>query len=201
MWWLSRATSVNGDWEVKILKDGIMVVGGRVQDLSPLMRNIATYLKSLSRVAFLNQSFGGHKWPARTTPSILGIVADLANGPDVHEARFKDRPALVDTGRLRSSFNAVTSARSVQIVSRAPYAKLMNDGGLASLPVTQAVKGNLKTLLKSDPSLRPALGFLFRRDEVHAEIPPRPFIGVTDNARGKINKMLLDYLEGQQQVT
>lgn len=203
MWWLSRQTNSAGDWNVRILRDGVQALATKFNDLQPLMEMIGRYLRSASQIAFLNQSFDGKKWPARSGspghPSILGAVADLEKGPEIKDSRFTDRPALVDTGALRRSITYIAGKKTVRLTSHLPYAQLMNDGGPASLPVTVTVKNNLKALLKAEPGLRSSLGFLFGREEVHAEIPERKFLGVAESSRDKIKEMMQDYLEHEAQ--
>jgi phage gpG-like protein len=187
--------------KVRVLHDGVQLLAKGQDDLSPLMEQIGRYLQQVSRISFLNQSFDGKKWAPRrgsaNRPSILGAVQDLTDGPEIAASRFTDRPALVNTGNLRRSIRCLVNPKTVRITSTAPYAQLQNDGGTASLPVTQAVRSNLATLLRSQKQLRPALGFLFRRESVSATIPARPFLGVPSNAKAKIEAMAQEYLQSQ----
>jgi phage gpG-like protein len=206
-WWTGKDTSIyrsgggeaRNDFSVRTLRDGVQALSKQFEDLTPLMEELGRFLDAKVLVTFISQTFNGRRWPARqgsaSKPSILGVVADLTEGPEVHANRFKDRPALVDTGTLRRSIRFTTSRNSVHLRSTMPYADRAEKGWHARLPITQAVRGNLATLLRGNPSLRPALGFLFRRPSVDADVPPRPFIGVQDKDKAKINEMVRDYLQ------
>lgn len=217
MWWLSKATDAarrffggggssssnpkpaDSGFVIKPLHDGLEVVTKQFDDLTPLMQQIGTYLCQVSRVAFANQRWDGKKWLTRKAsslrPSIMGVVADLENGPEIHPNRFKDTPALVVTGNLRRSIRSEASKTSVRVFSTASYANKHNQGGSDSLPVTAAVKANLASLLKTNPALRPALGFLFNASTVSVNIPARPFLGVPQSSMPKINEMAAKFMQ------
>lgn len=189
------ATNGESDFKIKKLRDGVQVLAKQFDDLSPLMERIGQYLVRVCQVAFLNQSFDGERWPARSAPGILGIVQDLTDSPEVRESRFTDRPALVQSGALRRSIRALPGTKTVRITSSLPYAALHQHGGSSSLPVTQAVRQNLATFLRSRPNLRPKLGFLFRAAAVSAEVPARPFLGVPESSRPKLQEIARDWFE------
>lgn len=183
------------EWKIRPVKDGVQFIAKNFKDLSPLMERVGQYLKSVSLVAFANQRFDKKEWPARKTPSIMGIVEDLSRGPYVSDERFKSRKALVNTGNLRRSLSIVVSPKTVRITSNMPYATLHNEGGLNILPITATTRRNLSTFLKSHPSLRSSLGFLFRKWEVEANIPQRQFMGMPESSRPKIEEIAKKYFD------
>ncbi len=90
----------------------------------PILKQIGAVMLSESQDAFRNQGFEGSKWPARQSPNVFGIIADFHMGRRKPPARrFQDRPALMDTGRLRGSISfRVVDARSVEVGTNLPYA-------------------------------------------------------------------------------
>lgn len=203
MWWLYNGASKSsvkddGGFKVKTTRDGVQIMAKRLTDLLPLMQRIGEYLKKRSQIAFLNQAYGNKKWPARKTPSIMGIVQDLTQGPDVSVARFNERPALVDSGNLRRSIRYAAGRKTVTLYSTAEYANLMQQGGPSSLPVTASVKANLATFLRSNRDLRPRLGFLFNRTSVSVIVPPRPFLGNYKEAKPQIEELALNFLRSDE---
>lgn len=192
----------DSDFKVRVLRDGVQVLAKSLDDCSTLMERVGQYLAQASRAAFTNQSFDGVAWPPRhaseSHPSVLTAVQDLTDGPHLSDAAFRPRPALKNSGALSRSIRAVvTGPKTVRLVSDRPYAQLMHAGGPSSLPVTESVKTNLATLLRGSPNLRPALGFLFRVDEVHAEIPARPFLGVAESSRARVAELVDDWVHVQ----
>lgn len=174
----------------------LQILKRSTKDMTPILDRIGKYLVRVSQVAFANQRFGGRPWAPRSVPNIMGVVTDLARGPSVQANRFEPRPALVDTGALRRSIlYSIVGPKTVQVASSAPYAKLQNEGGKSSLPVTRVVKKNLASLLRGRKDLRPALGFLFRKRTVSVNVRPRPFLGVPEGSREKIGDLIERYLE------
>jgi len=77
---------------------------------------IGVMMVAESQDAFQQQRHGSVEWPARSNPNVYGILADFAAGKSAPPARrFQDRPALIDTGRLRSSIAFRVSGKSVTV--------------------------------------------------------------------------------------
>lgn len=175
---------------------GVQILKKHSGDLSGALDRVGQYLVRLAQSAFANQRHGGIPWAPRGVPSILGVVQDLESGPAVRAERFQPRPALVVTGNLRRSLYAAKGGpKTVYLRSTADYARLMNDGGVSSRSVTKTVRDNLKEFLRANKGLRGALGFLFRRDEVHSEVIARDFLSIPDSSKPKIQAMIRAHLD------
>lgn len=175
---------------------GVQILKKHSGNLSGALQRIGQYLVRLAQSAFANQRHAGIPWAPRHVPSILGVIQDLESGPSVKAERFQPRPVLVVTGALRRSlYHQATGPKTVVVRSTVPYARLMNDGGESSRSVTPEVKQNLAEYLRANKGMRPLLGFLFHRDEVHTEVQPRDFLSIPPEARPKIQKLIRDQLE------
>jgi hypothetical protein len=148
------------------------------------------------RKAFSDQSFGGTPWPARKTPSIMGVAQDLSVGPTVREERFRSRPALYVTGALKNSIGwEVQSRHSIRIISRLPYAKAMQEGGQSKvIRITKTVRRNLAEFLRGHPQHRKDLAFMFNVPSVSSDVKPRPFIGITPDLADHLQALARDFL-------
>lgn len=184
----------HGGFTVRITRDGVKVLAKQVQNLTPLMEEIGRYLVKVSQVAFANQRWDGKAWEPKQVPSVMGIVEDLSEGPSFDASRW-DPKALINTGALRRSIRFTTSPKSVRMGSSLPYAERHHAGGLNILPITQTVRRNLATLIRANPSLRPALGFLFRKFEVEATVPARPFLGAPKSSKPRIEEITKRYFD------
>lgn len=176
---------------------------------------IRPLLESQSKEAFKLQAFGEIQWaqryPNMKTPpmwiNIAGAVQDLSEAPRIRPQRFDPRPALLGTtGILRKSVHADIQGDSVVLGAGAQYANIHQQGGHTQRqPITATIKENLKKLLKFGPTssgrkrgkvsdktkeLRARLGFLFGIKELKTTPGKRPFIGLTDKTKWKINDVI-----------
>ena len=171
----------------------------------PLLKAIGVFLVGESQRAFRAQKFKGKEWLPRKTPNVAGIVRDLMTNSSVKPRRFEPRPALIDTGRLRGSIAYRVSGNKVEVGTKLSYASLHQTGGESeSLP--GAGKGGNKTLRRNlkdflartdDDTLREKLGWLFGVDSFKINVPARPFLGITQEARKRIQVMILSFLGGK----
>jgi phage gpG-like protein len=174
----------------------VTLVRANARKLDPLLNRIGRYLTQVSRAAFANQRFDGKPWPPRSLPNIAGIIRDLEHGRFNSERLNKSTPALVDTGALRRSIRyRLVGAKSVGVYSLEPYSGIHQEGGTDVIPVTDSVKQNLKGLLKAMPQLRQSLGFLFRKNALSVNVPARPFLGVPESSKARIQEMIDDHLK------
>lgn len=134
-------------------------LGRKLENPSPLLKQIGLALLRESSAAFDKQAFGDVPWlvryPNQAEPfvSYAGAVADLERGPNIKARRFDRRPALVDTNTLRRSLSpaAGTLGQSrywVEVGTNVPYAEESHRGGLTVQPITKTVKKNLGLWLK-----------------------------------------------------
>lgn len=166
-------------------------------DWTPVLRAIGTMLVGRAMQAFTEQKRGAKRWPARAVPNRAGILSDLKAGRTPPDRRYTDRPAGIDTGRLRGSLAYKVTARdTVTFGTNVPYARKVQEGGTSVMQVGGSRKA-LAALLRKRPDLRAKLGFLFHTGELTISVPPRPFATVEPKDRKDIDKLVKDHLRGR----
>lgn len=150
-------------------------------DREAALEEIGVFLTSEAQAAFRSQGWrGGTAWPPRMVPNIAGILKDLQTSANLKRRRLQARPALVDTGGLRGSFDFLVDAEegSVQVGTNHPAAASMHFGIASTIPgagrgssARDPVRKNLFMLLQRNPRFREQLGVLFGIDEL--TIKPR----------------------------
>ena len=195
--------------------DGLIRLREKLDDPRDLLLEIGRIMLKESRQAFEEQRFGGKPWKARypnqSDPkvNIAGVVRDLSRGTTVGAHRFDDRPALVDKGRLLDSLSEargairITGRKSIRVGSTLPYAVEHQRGGESRQTITSTVRKNLGVFMKElrregREEVAEKLGFLFQREELVTSINERPFVGMTDTARRKINRLVKKKLKREQ---
>lgn len=177
----------------------VRALGKRLRDLRPALKQIGAYLVSQAQSAFRLQG-RSEGWPLRMTPNIPGIVRDLNQGSDPKPRRFTGGPALTDTGRLRQSITSRISRRSVIVGSALPYAATHQRGGTSRVTITNLGRDTLRDFLarnRGDPTLSPALGWLFNVRDFDVEVRQRKFLEVTADDGEVINEILTGYVTGE----
>ena len=162
--------------------------------MRPLLNQLGILLVAQAQKAFRVQQLGNERWPARQSPNVAGIVSDLNAGKSPPGRRFTDRPALIDTGRLRGSLTYRVDGRQVVVGSALPYAALHQSGGKSDVELTPYGKRNLVKLLKRKPDLRQRLGWLFRRPRFTVQVRKRPFLGLTSETKREAEKVIGRFL-------
>lgn len=175
---------------------GLRVIAGKLSDPSEALEGIGAYLTSQTQKAFREQRRGDSVWPGRMTPNVPGIVSDLNRGSTPPGRRFSDRPALVDTGRLRASISWRRRGRGEVVVgTQLDYAPVHQRGGNVDVVLTPTGRRNLVAFLRERKDLRPALGWLFQRPRFTVRVRPRPFLAITADDQREISEIVDDYLE------
>lgn len=159
----------------------------KLDDPSAALKQIGALMVAESQAAFREQRFAEKAWDARAPVNVFGIIADFHQGrTKPPQRRFERRPALVDTGRLRSSISfQLRSPKVVEVGTNLDYAAAHQFGGkVKSKPLTRKVRRALwRWLRNEESSLRKRLGWLLNRKfegkEIEAEVPARPFVGIT----------------------
>ncbi len=148
------------------------------------LSRIGALLVIRAQTAFDDQKRGSFEWAKRGVPNIPGIVADCEGGGSIKERRFQERPAGIDTGRLRSSIAwDIVDASSVEVGVNLDYASLIQFGGTVEIDVTQNTLDCIQEYLVDHPEREQrALRALIRKGPhtITMEVPPRPFVAVTD---------------------
>src|SRR6185436_7659584 len=153
--------------------------------------------------------------------NIAGALADAAAGrPAPKPNRFNDRPAAMDTGALKNSISFRVEGDSVFCGTTNPHAQITQEGGTTVRAITASMRSVIAGWLKKatraknrvGASLKAfdkheALGRLrfvfFKRNgsylvpEKKTEVNARPFVGLTDEARGKIEKFGAKWFAGK----
>lgn len=154
------------------------------------LKQIGVHLLAASQASFRLQAWDGEDWPERMTPNIPGILLDLKHGEDPQAHRFEERPANKDTGNLVRSLAMRVGDRYVEVGSRMLYARRAHFGGPGlSEVITEAMQDRLHRWLQTDAG-RPwkfDLGYLLNRQlrgqAIEVTVRPRPFVGITRQAR------------------
>lgn len=175
-----------------------------VIDRPKALREVAALLLSEAQAAFRSQGWrGGTRWPPRRAPNVAGIVRDLSEGGDVKARRLSDQQTLVDTGRLRGSFDARVDAEkgTVTVSNHAPYAREVHEGGprkpLPGAKRPGPIRAGLVRFLRQHPELRKDLGWLFGVESwAYKAVPARPLIEATKPVMADIRKILLSHRLG-----
>lgn len=165
----------------------------------PVMRVIGALVVSESERAFEDQRHDGRRWSARAVPNVYGIIADLA-GPASAPAgrRFDSRPALVDTGRLRSSIDSdvVNNGRTAVIGTTVDYAAVHQFGGrIESETISATVQQKLGRWLRGQGAqFRNRLAFLLSPSllgkKLQGTVEARPFLGLTDRTIAQAHRAI-----------
>ena len=171
--------------------------GAKIDRWEKALNNPAAALKvigakmvSESQAAFKNQRFGDKEWKPRAVPNVFGIIDDFDAGKSTpFPRRFEDRPALVDSGVLKSTrgIAATPVGRfAVEVGSNLSYAAVQHHGGpVESKTITETIQLALGNwLLKvEDDAIFKKLGFLlnkkWRGKKLEGKVPARPFVGIT----------------------
>ena len=160
-----------------------------------LLKQIGALVSAKAQTRFKTQEFGGLPWAARSVPNLAGAIADLATGPSVKRRRFDERPANVDSGNLRSSIDfRISGVDEVTIGSNLPYAGDAQFGGPSTIAITATVHKNLATYLARNPDS--PLAVLLPLDELKIDRAERIFVGLDDDDRRKIRRLIEDTLSG-----
>lgn len=157
------------------------------------LKQIGVHLLASSQAAFRLQAWDGEPWPERMVPNVPGILLDLKHGEDPQAHRFEERPANKDTGNLVRSLAMRVGANFVEVGSRMQYAPRAHHGGAGlSETITEKMQERLYNWLRTDAGAPwyGDLGYLLNRDKrgeaLLVTVRPRPFVGITRQARADI---------------
>lgn len=185
--------------DVEVVKRGaIAKLEGLVSRPIAALKKIGALLVSRAVKAFSMQSRFDEDWDERLVPNWPGIISDLDRGASIKERRFKPRPAVIDTGRLRQSIAwQLESEEVVKVGTNVPYASTQHFGGESVVQVTDKAKVGLKKWLGTPKGSqwRPQLQWLLSvGSEAKLDVLPRPFIGVDSQDALDIRAILQTHL-------
>lgn len=172
--------------------------GGRV--VKATLLRVAARVREKARQAFDDQGRAGKAWAPRSVPNVAGLLEDAKNGATVKDRRFETRPAGLDTGRLRNSIQTqIEEPSRIVVGSNLPYASTFAQGGPSKITISETQRQNLERMAKKDRRLRgPLNGKKIRKiiagvvTELTIQLPPRPFLIVTDQDRQEFQAIALD---------
>lgn len=152
-----------------------------------VLKTIGLLMVAESSSSFKKQGFGRVKWQSRSPINVYGIIADMSNGKTPPSRRFDQRPVLRDTGQMANTlaFDFLGS-KEIEVGSNLEYSGVLNFGGpIESEPITENVQSKLARWLKTKTqAIRKKLDWLtwpsFTGKTLKGEVPPRPFVGLTE---------------------
>lgn len=167
-----------------------------LDDPDKTLTGIGAVLVAAAQATFKEQKLGRKKWEQRAPVNIYGLIADFSQGKKAPaKRRFDRRPALVDTGRLRSSIAfRLIGSKVVEVGTPLRYGDVHQTGGkVKSEPIAPIRKALWRWLKRQNLEMRRRLGFLFAKkfdQGLEGEVPARPFIGFTRQTRKAIQKTI-----------
>mgnify|MGYP003634348228 CR=1 FL=1 len=167
-----------------------------LDDPTPVLKQIGVLMVAESQRAFKEQKHGGKSWDERAPVNIFGIIADFAAGKrKPPNRRFETRPALRDTGALAKSIAFEVRGKVVEVGTNLDYAAVHQFGGkVESKTLTSDVRRLLWGWLKrQDSQMQSRIGWVlnakYKGKKIEAEVPARPFIGITESVRKAVRKL------------
>lgn len=184
-------------------RDDLAALRTGLEQTDELLAAIGAMLASDSQRAFQEQRFGDLQWPARYEGAdepfvnVAGLVEDLSGSDRPKSRRFDRRPAGFDTGQLAASPTHRVSGNAVEVGSGVEYAERFHKGGVSVLEVSDDVRARLWKWMKTDQGrpYRRRLGFLFGVRLLETQSHARPFIGITDDGRQRIEGAVEFFME------
>ena len=161
--------------------------------------------------------------------NIAGVLEDLNKGSTIKGRRFDARPALKgvsNPGLSGSIDHQVIGPDTVQVGPTIEYAGLMQLGGKSVQPVTPTAKAALRKWIakrgkagkkdrakartpgtnplardvaKPDPIAK-RLRFLLDVDQLETEVNPRPFLGIDDEDKRDIRRVVAEQVAKQAEA-
>ena len=168
----------------------------RLESPTAALKVAGLLMVEASQKAFRQQGLGKQKWEARAPINVYGLIADFARGAGAPaQRRFQRRPALIDTGRLSSSISSrLISEDTVEVGTVVQYAAVHQKGGqVESETITESMQRAIWDWMKSKGRrYKKDLGWLlnkkWRGKKLQGQVPARPFIGLTDETKKRVQQ-------------
>lgn len=102
---------------------------------------------------------------------------------------------LVQTGNLRDSTRiASATMQKVEISNEAPYAKVHNNGGIISVPVTEKSRKFFWLMYKSTNNIKWKYMALTKKKRMSFEMPKRQFIGNSETLNKQLDEIIVNQI-------
>lgn len=174
-------------------------------DARPILKHVGLHLVRATQRAFRDQKRVA-PWDPRRVPNIPGALQDLSTSSSVKARRFQDRPALVDTGRLRSSmaYRFVTKTL-IEFGTVVSYAGLHQRGGVSEISTTAAMRTNLGRWLKKHPEWEEDFGMFLSPifapgRAIRFRVRKRVFVAYLPSDRAVVEKLIGKFFRGEQRT-
>lgn len=164
----------------------------RLDDPRPVLKQIGALMLAESQKAFDDQAYGPERWPERYEGqdepfiNVAGALSDVARDRQIRDRRFDRRPAVVDTGMLRSSLTfGLKGKKAVRVGTTDPKAPKHLFGLSSSQTVTNIARRRLvkeyrrfKRIGGNRFEAFKKLGFLHSVSRLETQIQQRVFLGI-----------------------
>lgn len=180
--------------EVTVTPFGVVKLKRALQNPRAALGEIGVILQRTSERAFVDQALGTIAWdePYGGREPFVNVASALKafnEGRRQPPPRSFRKRALEQSGDLsRSIAFDVVDDRTVVVGSSKLYAGLQQRGGRSEVRITKAGQKGLAKWLntKRGAKYEPVLGGFVKRQRHQIRVRPRPFIGITDEARADI---------------
>lgn len=103
---------------------------------------------------------------------------------------------LTDTGNLRDSLYIVSRDKfKVTFGSNVPYAKIHNEGGKLSIPITKKSRRYFWFMYKATGKIQWKWMALTKKDRMTVNIPKRQFIGESETLKKELHTWYVKHIE------
>ena len=182
----------------------VQILADALANVKPVLKKIGLHLVRATQKAFRAQARGMFGWKKRRVPNIPGVLRDMERGITVPGRRFKDRPALIDTGMLRNSIAyEFISPTTIRFGTNLPYAAIHQRGGVSQIRLTTVMLSNLAVWIRSQQGKkwRDSFGWIFskkRGSMLRFRVAKRPFVLVSEGDRVEIRRIIADQIAGDK---
>lgn len=182
----------------------VQVLADALSNVKPILKKVGLWLVRATQQAFRAQARGMFGWKKRRVPNIPGVLRDMERGITVPGRRFKDRPALVDTGMLRNSIAyEFVNPTTIRFGTNLPYAAVHQRGGVSKIRLMPVMLTNLAIWLRSQQGekWRDSFGWVFSKkpgSTLSFRVAKRPFVLVSEGDRAEIRRIIADQIAGDK---
>jgi hypothetical protein len=143
-----------------------------------VVNQIGQMTKDNVESAFRKQGRDG-EWPPRGAPNVAGIIRRVNRGEDPKDTDFIEMPALLDSGKLKNSFELLVGKSGVVVFSPLLYGERMQKGIIDRLRLEPIGRRHLADWLKRLPEdtrrlYRSDIGWLLNKKRKRKRVRIKP---------------------------